>query len=184
VLVAAKQTHLRWQARFQDAPRIAINVSAVQLRRKSFVEEVRAALGEISADGGGIDLEITESLLMTDVEATIAKLAELRAAGINIALDDFGTGYSSLAYLSKLPLDTLKIDRAFVHGMLKEERDQSIVSAILSLARALRLKVVAEGVEAEIEAAALRDLGCQEAQGFFFSRPLPVEKLEQLLKPL
>jgi EAL domain-containing protein (putative c-di-GMP-specific phosphodiesterase class I) len=159
-------------------------VSAVQLRRKSFVEEVRAALGEIGADGGGVDLEITESLLMTDVDATIFKLRELRDMGLNIALDDFGTGYSSLAYLSRLPVDALKIDRAFVHGMTKAERDRSIVSAILSLARALRLKVVAEGVETEADAALLRELGCQQAQGFFFSRPLPAEKLEALLKPV
>jgi EAL domain-containing protein (putative c-di-GMP-specific phosphodiesterase class I) len=184
VLATAKETYRGWCARFRDPPRIAINVSAVQLRRKSFVEDVRSALGEIGADGGGIDLEITESLLMNDVEATIAKLGLLRDAGLNIALDDFGTGYSSLAYLSKLPVDTLKIDRAFVHGMMKESRDRSIVSAILSLARALRLKVVAEGVETEVEATVLRELGCQQAQGFFFSRPLAVEKLEELLTPL
>jgi diguanylate cyclase (GGDEF)-like protein len=184
VLAAAKATHLAWRARFRDPPRIAINVSAVQLRRKSFVEDVRVALGDVGADGGGIDLEITESLLMTDVEATIAKLALLRDAGLNIALDDFGTGYSSLAYLSKLPVDTLKIDRAFVHGMMKEPRDRSIVSAILSLARALRLRVVAEGVETEVEATVLRELGCHQAQGFFFSRPLALDKLEELLKPL
>jgi diguanylate cyclase (GGDEF)-like protein len=184
VLTAAKTTYQRWTQLFRDPPRIAINVSAVQLRRKSFVEEVRAALGEIGADGGGVDLEITESLLMTDVDASIFKLRELRDMGLNLALDDFGTGYSSLAYLSRLPVDALKIDRAFVHGMTKAERDRSIVSAILSLARALRLKVVAEGVETEADAALLRELGCQQAQGFFFSRPLPVEKLEALLKPL
>jgi diguanylate cyclase (GGDEF)-like protein len=183
VLVTAKETYQRWRAQFRDAPRIAINVSAVQLRRKSFVDEVRAALGQIVADGGGIDLEITESLLMTDVDATIFKLRELRDMGLNIALDDFGTGYSSLAYLSRLPVDTLKIDRAFVHGMTKQDRDRSIVSAILSLARALRLKVIAEGVETEADATILRDLGCHQAQGFFFSRPVPLEKLEELLKP-
>lgn len=184
IIVAAKQTHLGWRTRFRDPPRIAINVSALQLRRPTFVEEVRAALGDIGADGGGLDLEITESLLMSEVEATIEKLAALRSLGLNIALDDFGTGYSSLAYLSKLPLDTLKIDRAFVHGMTREARDLSIVSAILSLARALRLKVVAEGVEHEAEANILRDLGCAQAQGFFFARPMPLERLEELLTPL
>ena len=184
ILASAKQRFLAWRGRYKNPPRIAINVSAVQLRRRTFVDDVRAALGETGADGGGIDLEITESLLMTDVEATIVKLAALRDLGLTIALDDFGTGYSSLAYLSKLPLDTLKIDRAFVHGMTKQERDLSIVSAILSLARALRLKVVAEGVETEIDATILRDLGCQQAQGFFFSRPLPVEKFEELLHPV
>jgi diguanylate cyclase (GGDEF)-like protein len=184
MLAAAKQTYRGWRGRFRDPPRIAINVSALQLRRRTFVEDVRAALGDVGADAGGIDLEITESLLMNDVEASIAKLAELRDAGLNIALDDFGTGYSSLAYLSKLPVDTLKIDRAFVHGMLREARDRSIVSAIISLSRALRLKVVAEGVETENEATVLRELGCTQAQGYFFSRPLPVEKVEELLQPL
>jgi len=182
VLAAAKETYRAWRARFREPPRIAINVSALQLRRPSFVEEVRQALGDIGADGGGIDLEITESLLMSDVEATIAKLAALRDQGLCIALDDFGTGYSSLAYLSKLPVDTLKIDRAFVHGMMKEPRDRSIVSAIISLSRALNLKVVAEGVEQEVEAATLRELGCTQAQGYFFSRPLALEKLEELLR--
>ncbi|HWI35514.1 MAG TPA: EAL domain-containing protein, partial [Burkholderiales bacterium] len=184
VLTSAKETYQRWRARFQAPPRIAINVSAVQLRRKTFVDEVRAALGPIGADGGGIDLEITESLLMNDVDATIFKLRELRDMGLNIALDDFGTGYSSLAYLSRLPVDTLKIDRAFVHGMTKQERDRSIVSAIVSLAQALRLKVIAEGVETEADVAILRELGCHQVQGFFFSRPLALEKLEALLKPL
>ena len=183
MLSLARKTYLGWSARFSDPPRIAINVSAVQLRRRTFVDDVRSALGEIGADGGGIDLEITESLLMNDVEATIAKLSALRAAGLCIALDDFGTGYSSLAYLSKLPVDTLKIDRAFVHGMMKEPRKRSIVSAILSLARALQLKVVAEGVEEDVEATTLRWLGCQQAQGYLFSRPLALEKLEELLKP-
>ena len=184
MLAAAKRIRLDWCARFRDPPRIAINVSALQLKRRTFVEDFRAALGEIGSDGDGIDLEITESLLMSDVEASIGKLSALRDLGMNIALDDFGTGYSSLAYLSKLPVDTLKIDRAFVHGMTKELRDRSIVSAILSLAGALKLKVVAEGVETAIEAAALRELGCNQAQGFFFSKPLAPAGLEELLTPL
>ncbi|HYR34545.1 MAG TPA: EAL domain-containing protein [Burkholderiales bacterium] len=184
VLAAARRQYAAWQAKGLAAPRIAVNVSAVQLRRRSFVQDVRRALGESAKDGGGVDLEVTESLLMTEVDESIRKLRELREMGLRMALDDFGTGYSSLAYLSKLPLDTLKIDRSFVHGMTEHADDTSIVSAIISLAQALRLKVVAEGVETEPQAQLLRLLRCEQVQGFLFSRPLPAEDLEPLLKPL
>src|SRR5439155_16993543 len=137
-------------------------------------------LGSIGADGGGIDLEITESLLMSDVDESIRKLRALRDMGLRMALDDFGTGYSSLAYLSRLPVDTLKIDRSFVHGMTENADHMAIVSAIISLAQALRLKVVAEGVETEQQAELLRLLRCDQAQGYLFSRPLPAQALEAL----
>jgi EAL domain-containing protein (putative c-di-GMP-specific phosphodiesterase class I) len=181
VLAAAKRTHQSWRERGLRAPRIAVNVSALQLRRKSFVADVRAALGSIDADGGGIDLEVTESLLMTEVDESIRKLRELREMGVRMALDDFGTGYSSLSYLSKLPLDTLKIDRSIVHGMTEKADDTSIIATIISLAQALRLKVVAEGVETEQQAQLLRLLRCDQAQGYLFSPPVPVEKAETLL---
>src|SRR6185436_11920922 len=112
-LESASAAYRDWRARGLNAPRIAVNVSAVQLRRQGFVPDVRAALHGLE-DGAGVDLEITESLLMSDIEATVLKLKELRDLGLRIALDDFGTGYSSLAYLSRLPIDTIKIDRAFV----------------------------------------------------------------------
>jgi diguanylate cyclase (GGDEF)-like protein/PAS domain S-box-containing protein len=181
VLAAAKRTYRGWKMRGLKAPRIAVNVSALQLRRKSFVADVRAALGSIEADGGGVDLEVTESLLMTEVDESIGKLRELREMGLHMALDDFGTGYSSLAYLSKLPLDTLKIDRSFVHGMTENADHTSIISTIISLAQALRLKVVAEGVETEPQAQLLRLLRCDQVQGFLFSPPVPAEKIETLL---
>jgi EAL domain-containing protein (putative c-di-GMP-specific phosphodiesterase class I) len=181
VLAAAKRTHLGWKMRGLDAPRIAVNVSALQLRRKSFVADVRAALGNIEADGGGVDLEVTESLLMTEVDESIAKLRALREMGLHISLDDFGTGYSSLAYLSKLPLDTLKIDRSFVHGMTEKADDTTIISTIITLAQSLRLKVVAEGVETEQQAQLLRLLRCDQVQGYLFSPPVPAEKIESLL---
>ncbi len=183
-LAAARRQYGEWRTRGLDAPRIAVNVSAVQLRRKSFVHDVQAALGTVGSDGGGVDLEITESLLMTDVDESIRKLRELQAMGLHLALDDFGTGYSSLAYLSRLPLDTLKIDRSFVHGMTEHADNTSIVSAIISLAQALRLKVVAEGVETEQQAQLLRLLRCEQAQGYLFSRPLPAADLEGQLKAL
>jgi diguanylate cyclase (GGDEF)-like protein/PAS domain S-box-containing protein len=181
VLAAARRTRAGWKARGLNAARIAVNVSALQLRRKSFVADVRAALGSVGPDGEGIDLEVTESLLMTDVDESIRKLRELREMGLHISLDDFGTGYSSLAYLSRLPLDALKIDRSFVHGVTENANHTSIISAIISLAQALRLKVVAEGVETEAQAQLLRLLRCDEVQGFLFSPPVPAEKVETLL---
>lgn len=162
-IAAARAAYRRWKERGLEAPRIAVNVSALQLRRRDFVQDVLAALGSDARDGGGVDLEITESLLMTDVEESIRKLSELRERGLCVALDDFGTGYSSLAYLSRLPLDTLKIDRGFVRGMAENASDTTLVSTIISLAQALKLKVVAEGVETEQQAQLLRLLRCDQA---------------------
>ncbi len=181
-VTAASAMHRRWQARGLMAPRIAVNVSALQLRRKSFVQDIAGAVRDPGEDGGGIDLEITESLLMTDVDESIRKLRSLREAGMHIALDDFGTGYSSLAYLSRLPVDTLKIDRGFVRGMTEKSEDTSIISIIISLAQSLRLKTVAEGVESEQQAQLLRLLRCDQAQGYLFSPPVPGERIEALLK--
>jgi len=183
-LSAATATYRRWQAQGLRPPRIAVNVSAIQLRRPSFVADVKAALGDMGNDGGGVDLEVTESLLMADVDESIRKLRELRDAGLHIALDDFGTGFSSLSYLSKLPLDALKIDRSFIHGMTERADDTSIVSTIISLAQALRLKVIAEGVETEQQAQLLRLLRCDQVQGYLFSPPLPAEKVEALIKAI
>jgi diguanylate cyclase (GGDEF)-like protein/PAS domain S-box-containing protein len=181
-VAAASAMYRRWQAAGLAAPRIAVNVSALQLRRKSFVEDIGSALRDMDGDGGGVDLEITESLLMTDVDESIRKLRTLRERGMHIALDDFGTGYSSLAYLSKLPVDTLKIDRGFVRGMTEKSEDTSIISIIISLAQALRLKTVAEGVESEQQAQLLRLLRCDQAQGYLFSPPVAAERIEALLK--
>ena len=181
-IAAASAAHRAWQARGLRPPRIAVNVSALQLRRRSFVADVRAALGPgEAADGGGVDIEITESLLMDDVDESIRKLRELRDLGMHIALDDFGTGYSSLAYLSQLPVDALKIDRGFVHGMTQRAGDTSIISIIISLAQSLRLKVVAEGVESEQQAELLRLLRCDQAQGYLFGAPVPAAEIEARL---
>jgi len=182
-LVGASDIYRRWEARGLQPPRIAVNVSAVQFRRPGFVADVRAALVDPDREGGGVDIEITESLLMSDVEETIRKLNELRELGLHVALDDFGTGYSSLAYLSRLPLDTLKIDRAFVRGMTQNSADMSIITSIVSLARALRLGLVAEGVETEAQAERLLALGCEQAQGYLFSPPVPAERIEAMLVP-
>src|SRR6266446_6706203 len=181
-LAAASAAFRAWQERGFLVPRIAVNVSALQLRRRSFASDVRAALNDLRGDGGGVDRGITESLLMTEVDESIRKLSELRDLGLRIAIDDFGTGYSSLAYLSKLPADSLKIDRSFIHDMTEKADDTHIVSTIISLGQSLRLKVVAEGVETERQAQLLRLLRCDQAQGFLFSRPVPAEEIEALLK--
>ena len=177
-LEIAAGTYRDWKARGLAAPRIAVNVSALQLRHRNFVEDVRAVIG---GSDGGIDLEITESLLMQDVEASIRKLKDLREAGMQIALDDFGTGHSSLAYLSRLPINMVKIDRSFVHGMVEKAGDTSIVTAIISLAQALQLSVVAEGVETEEQAQLLRLLRCDQMQGYLFSPPVTKSQIEALL---
>jgi diguanylate cyclase (GGDEF)-like protein len=163
-----------------DCPRIAVNVSPLQLRQADFAAVVGAA---VRADGHalGLDIEITESVVMDHIESNIAKLQAIRDMGVGIAIDDFGTGYSSLAYISKLPVNTLKIDRSFVHTMARNAEDQSIVSSIISLAHALRLKVVAEGVETQEQRALLRSLGCDEMQGFLLAPPVPIARIRDIL---
>ena len=159
---------------------MAVNVSPVQLRRADFVDTVRAAVA--LGDGPpGIDLEITESLIMEDIASNIEKLREVRDLGLSIAVDDFGTGYSSLRYLAKLPVHTLKIDRSFIETMQQEDDTMTLVATVISLAHSMRLKVVAEGVETEAQAEILRQLACDEMQGYLFSRPLPADKLAALL---
>jgi len=178
----AVKTYRGWREKGFAAPRIAVNVSATQLRSRDYLMEVCDAV-----DGGmedcGLDLEITESVLMESIDESCEKLRQVRELGVRIALDDFGTGYSSLGYLSRLPIDTLKIDRTFVSGMTEKADDASIVSAMISLGKALNLTIVAEGVETEDQARLLRLLRCHEMQGYLFSRPVPKEQLEYLLAP-
>jgi EAL domain-containing protein (putative c-di-GMP-specific phosphodiesterase class I) len=176
----AASDHRAWLAQGLAAPRVAVNVSPIQLRRRDFVHTLRAALAE-GADIAGLDLEITETLIMEDIEAMIEKLAAVRDMGIGVAVDDFGTGYSSLRYLAKLPVQTLKIDRSFVSTMLDDANTMSLVSTIISLAHSLKLKVVAEGVESEEQAEILRTLKCDLMQGYLISKALPVKELEALL---
>jgi diguanylate cyclase (GGDEF)-like protein len=170
-----------WLARGVQVPRVAVNVSSIQLRQRNFVERVQAAIGSGPAR---IDLEITESRIMEDIEANIGKLRRLRGLGIGIAIDDFGTGYSSLAYLAKLPAQALKIDRTFVTRMLDDEDAMALVQTIISLARTLNLTVVAEGVETEEQADVLATLRCDQMQGYFFSAPRPRDEITPLLRKI
>jgi len=171
--------HVAWRAAGLEPPRIAVNVSALQLRRTDAVEDMSAAISEASDSGGHLDIEITESMLMEDIDGTIGKLAAVRAMGAQIAIDDFGTGYSSLSYLARLPINILKIDRSFVSQMTKGPEQMAMVTTVISLARALNLKVVAEGVETEEQANLLRLLHCDELQGYLFGRPMPAEMLSK-----
>jgi EAL domain-containing protein (putative c-di-GMP-specific phosphodiesterase class I) len=161
---------------------VAVNVSAQQIRRRTFVSQVLEAAQSCLAEGCGIDLEITETGLLHDVERASRKLRELRAAGLRIALDDFGTGYSSLGLLSKLPVDLVKIDRSFITGLPEDKASVTLVSSVIGLASAFGLKVVAEGVETEGQLGMLKQLGCNQSQGYLHSRPVPAEQFEQLLR--
>ena len=172
--------HRSWAEQGLKPPRVAVNVSPIQLRQRDFVRDVEHAIMEGIAPVA-IDLEITESLIMQDIHATIEKLILLRKLGLQVAIDDFGTGYSSLAYLARLPVETLKIDRSFVITMLEDPNTTTLVHTMITLAHSFQLKVVAEGVESEEQANMLRLLGCDQMQGYLFSKPLPVEALLALL---
>ena len=171
----AIEDHLHWRDAGLPSMRIAVNLSPLQLRSRDFVAEVEQALGVDPHAAAGLELEITESLIMEDVKRSTEVLLAIRAMGVSIAIDDFGTGFSSLSYLSKLPVDTLKIDRSFVNDMSEGPDGLTLVSTIISLAHSLKLKVVAEGVETEEQSRLLRLLKCDEMQGYFFSRPVPAE---------
>jgi diguanylate cyclase (GGDEF)-like protein/PAS domain S-box-containing protein len=170
--------YLRWRAAGLPAVRVAVNVSPLQLRNRGFIAEIEQAVGIDAHAAAGLELEITENVIMADVKHNIANLQAIRALGVTIAIDDFGTGFSSLSYLSKLPVDTLKIDRSFVIDMTTGPQGFALVSTIISLAHSLKLKVVAEGVETEEQARLLRSLSCDEMQGYLFSKPLPGEIFE------
>ncbi len=169
----AIKDYLRWRAAGLPVVRIAVNVSPLQLRDRGFIDEVRQAISVDAQAAAGLELEITESLIMENVQHSIATLQALRDMRLSIAIDDFGTGFSSLAYLAKLPVDTLKIDRSFVIDMTAGPQGLALVSTIISLAHSLKLKVVAEGVETEEQQRLLRLLNCDEMQGYLFSKPVP-----------
>jgi diguanylate cyclase (GGDEF)-like protein/PAS domain S-box-containing protein len=174
----AIEDYLRWRNAGLAAVPIAVNVSPLQLRHRNFIAEIKAAIGIDAHAAAGLELEITESLIMEDIKHSIATLEAIRAMGVSIAIDDFGTGFSSLSYLSKLPVDTLKIDRSFVNDMTTQPEQLALVSTIINLARALKLKVVAEGVETEEQSRLLRLLNCDEMQGYLFGKPVPIEIFE------
>lgn len=165
-------------------PRFAVNVSPQQFQRQNLFETIREALEDAALDPSYLEVEITEGVLLGDTEQALQTLFALRDLGVEVAVDDFGTGYSSLAYLTRFPLNRLKIDRSFVMRMSTDPQCAALVGAIIAMAHALKLRVTAEGVETAEQAAQLEALGCDEAQGFWFSRPITVAALRNLLRPL
>jgi EAL domain-containing protein (putative c-di-GMP-specific phosphodiesterase class I) len=153
-----------------------VNLSARQIAQPNIVDLVIAAMDEGGVEPSALCLEITETALMDDPDASLTVLSDLRALGVQLAIDDFGTGYSSLAYLKRFPVDVLKIDRSFVDGLGDDPEDTAIVTAIISMSRALGVDVVAEGVETRRQLEELRRLGCDRAQGYLFSRAAPPEE--------
>jgi diguanylate cyclase (GGDEF)-like protein/PAS domain S-box-containing protein len=170
--------YLRWIRAGLSAVRIAVNVSSQQLRHRDFVSDIKLAVGIDPAAAAGLELEITESMVMQDFKHNIVSLHSIRALGVCIAIDDFGTGFSSLSYLAKLPVDTLKIDRSFIVDMDVGQEGCALVTTIISLAHALKLKVVAEGVESAEQLRLLTSLHCDEFQGYLFGKPVPAEIFE------
>ncbi len=181
----AIRDYLHWRNAGLAAVPVGVNVSPLQLRKRGFVAEVGRAIGVDLHAADGVELEITESLIMEDVNHSIDSLGSIRAMGVRIAIDDFGTGFSSLAYLAKLPVDILKIDRAFVTDMTASPQGLALVSAIIDMAHAFELLVVAEGVETDEQSRLLRLLRCEELQGFLFSKPVPADVFEhRFLRPV
>jgi len=182
VLETACRKLALWSTRPETAAlNIAVNVSAKQFRQPGFVDQVLAAVKQSSADPRRLKLELTESLLVDNVEEIIEKMHRLKAKGIGFSLDDFGTGYSSLSYLKRLPLDQLKIDQSFVRDVLSDPNDAAIAKTIVTLGQSLGLAVIAEGVETQAQRDFLANAGCYAYQGYFFSKPLPEELFEQFL---
>jgi diguanylate cyclase (GGDEF)-like protein len=181
VLRAAVRQCGEWQARGLGPLRVAVNLSPRQFQQPSLVEVVRGSLLEAGLDPCRLELEVTESSVVLNREAAVATLSVMRAVGVRVAIDDFGTGHSSLSYLKHLPVDTLKIDRSFVRDLADDPNDQAIVGAVVKLGHSLGLNVKAEGVEDEAQSRLLGALGCDEAQGYLFGRPVPAEAFEKLL---
>ncbi len=184
VVLETSVRHLReWSdARARELPAyVSVNASAIELRHPSYVPRLRGILAAYAQPADRIQIEITESVLVDDADIMIERLHEMKALGVRLAIDDFGTGYSSLRYLATMPIDVMKIDRAFVHGMLESQRGFAVMRATTGLARALEMKVIAEGVETEREEWLLGALGVDMVQGYRYSRPLEASRATRLV---
>ncbi|MFP5299515.1 MAG: EAL domain-containing protein, partial [Actinomycetota bacterium] len=166
------------------APRVSVNLSGRQLLNPRLVTEVSEALFGSGLPPERLVLELTETALMTDLDASVSVLNELKALGVSIAVDDFGIGYSSLTYLKRFPLDVLKIDRSFVEDIDRTTQEAALAQAVVALGQTLNLMTVAEGVETQAHADRLLDLGCRTAQGYLFSRPVPPSELGAVIRSL
>jgi diguanylate cyclase (GGDEF)-like protein len=182
VLRTACSQARRWQEEGLRPVQVAVNVSAVQFRQEGFCQLIRKVLHETGLGAHHLELELTESLLLANADVTFSVLQELKAMGLTLAIDDFGTGYSSFSYLRQFRVSKLKIDRSFIRDVAVNPDDAAITSAIISMAKSLNLKVIAEGVENEAQMAFLRAHQCDEIQGYYFSKPLPVDKVADKLR--
>jgi EAL domain-containing protein (putative c-di-GMP-specific phosphodiesterase class I) len=183
VVFEACRQSVRWRDAGLSPVPIAINLSPVQFHRSDVFEMLSNAFATTGASPGALDVEVTESVFINFSDDLVATLEKIRALGIEISLDDFGTGFSSLAYLTRLPLSIIKIDQTFVRGASENPSDAAIVRWVAQLAEELSLRVVAEGVETQEQLDFVRRAGCAEAQGYFFSRPVPAASFANLLKP-
>ena len=182
VLREACRQNKAWQDAGLPPMAVSVNVSARQFREKDLVSRVVGALKESGLEAKYLELELTESLIMQDVELAVATMKELQGLGVQLSIDDFGTGYSSLSALKTFPVARLKIDKSFIDGLLADENDKAVAGAVISLGQKLNLRVIAEGVETEAQAAFLRNINCDEMQGYLFSKPLPAEGIEEMLR--
>jgi EAL domain-containing protein (putative c-di-GMP-specific phosphodiesterase class I) len=182
VLRTACEQGREWQRRGLPPVTMSVNLSSVQFQRPELFDSVVRVLGETGLDPTFLELELTESLLMQNVEAVVSTLKRFRDTGIRLSIDDFGTGYSSLSYLKRFPIDALKIDRSFIREVTTNADDAALATSIILMGRSLKLKVVAEGVETASQLSFLRIMQCDEAQGFLFSQPVPAEDAERLLR--
>jgi diguanylate cyclase (GGDEF)-like protein len=172
-----------WRREYGFQPKVAVNLSIRQFYQKDLLRTIGEALGSAGLAPDALELEITESIAMSRIDVVERLLAGIRALGVELAIDDFGTGYSSLAYLKRFPVQCLKVDRAFVHDLGRDEDSAAIVRAIVALGHGLNMRIVAEGVETELQLAMLRELGCDEFQGYLFARPLDAAAVPALLAP-
>jgi EAL domain-containing protein (putative c-di-GMP-specific phosphodiesterase class I) len=170
-----------WRDAGIEPVRVSVNVSALQLQHDKVFEKVESLLDKYELAGEDLELEITENVLVADMEATVAILEQVRTLGVKVSIDDYGTGYSSLSYMKQLPVDALKIDRCFIVDICTDRADQAIVNSTIVLANNLGMSVIAEGVEEADQVALLQSYGCNHIQGFYFSKPLREEPFTKLL---
>jgi EAL domain-containing protein (putative c-di-GMP-specific phosphodiesterase class I) len=182
VLREACRQNKAWQDAGLPPVTVSVNVSARQFRERNLVARVAGVLKGSGLDAKHLELEVTESLIMQDVDLAVSTMEELRRLGVQLSIDDFGTGYSSLSALKSFPVSRLKIDKSFIDGLLADENDRAVANAIISLGRTLNLRVIAEGVETEAQADFLRSVNCDEMQGYLFSKPRPASEIEDLLR--
>ena len=178
VLREACRQNKEWQDRGYEPTTIAVNVSTIQFQQNNFVEKVKQILKEEELEARYLELEITETNAMNNVEENLIKMEKLKEIGVGISIDDFGTGYSSLAYFTRFPINALKIDRSFINEMLNDENSRNIVTTIINLARSIKIKIVAEGVETQDQLNELIEMGCDKIQGYFISRPVGPREIE------